>query len=64
MTNSAGIKRQHVLDLMMEDGFGPDEVIEHAAEYAKVITGTRPSTTAVTRVQQIARAIINEVRAS
>ncbi len=64
MINSAGIKRQHVLELMLRDGFGPDEVIDHAAEYAKEITGTRPSKTAVTRIQQISRAILNEVRAS
>ncbi|KKL95183.1 hypothetical protein LCGC14_1857160 [marine sediment metagenome] len=60
--NSAGIKREHILGLMMEDGFGPDEVIAHAKEYASSITGTRPSRTAILRVERIARGIIRDTK--
>ena len=60
--NSAGIKREHVLGLMMEDGFGPDEVIAHAREYASSITETQPSRTAILRIKRIARGIIRDAR--
>ena len=62
MTNSAGIKLEHVTNLMMEDGYGPEDVIAHAEEYAELITGTKPSNTAVARVQAIGRSILNNVR--
>ena len=60
--NSAGIKKGHVLELMMEDGFGPDEVIAHAKEYASSITRTRPSRTAILHIKRIARGIIRDAR--
>ena len=60
--NSAGIKKEHVFELMMEDGNGPDEVLGMAEEYARAITRTKPSRTAVDRVKRHARAIIREAR--
>lgn len=56
--NSAQIKRDHVLALMMEDGFGPDEVLANAAVYAKELTGRHQSPTAMRRIAQIARSLI------
>ncbi len=60
MTNSAEITQEHVQKLMMEDGFGPEDVLNHANKYAAAITGTSPSRTAAARIRAIARGMIAE----
>ena len=60
--NSKNIRKGHVLELMMEDGFGPDEVLAYAEEYASTITGTRPSRTAIIRIKRIARGLLRDAR--
>jgi len=63
--NTKQITRALVLELMAEDGFGPDEVLQFSKEYAKQLTGNT-SPTAVAIVERHARGIIREakVRAS
>lgn len=56
--NSAQINRDHVLALMMEDGFGPDEVLANVAVYAREITGHNPTPTAMRRIAQIACSLV------
>jgi hypothetical protein len=57
MKNSAQFEEEDVLGQMMIDGFGPDEVLDHAQEYAIAITGNA-SPTSVEKVRRIARRIL------
>jgi len=58
--NTREITRDAVMNLMMEDGFGPDEVMEHTADYSIALTG-HDTPTGRLRVKQIANGILREV---
>lgn len=61
IVNTKQITRPLILQLMLEDGFGPDEVLGHSKVYAKELTGNT-SPTAVAIVERHARGIIREAK--
>lgn len=49
--------RNRVLDLMFADGFGPDEAMDYAEEYARIICGLA-SPTAVKNIKRHIRSTL------
>ncbi len=57
--NTARMTDADVVALLVQDGLGPDEALDHVADYARAITGN-VSPTAQLRVRQSLRRIYRD----